>query len=575
VIPPQGLTWPTAEGDESLVLVGSREALVLARFADAAPAGLRVEALLEGEVVGSIELDPPSALPPTENQGPAFAQDVHSATLDAAWLQPGLRVRFAAPGHQPSVATDVTVGADTEIVLWTLPFYLYGADDDTVPLSSIESVDDAIIDEYFAKHPIADLVVEPHPASRVSWDYVVAGPRDGQPAEVWDSADDVAGEGPCAEQGPILAAMRAIAEANGDGRTNRAMYAPIVQLNALGEDAGVQGGCGGGGGTVGAGDTDYAGIFIHEMGHAYRLPHAAGSYDDGVYPYPGGSLYASSWGYDAIRREFLATFVSTNSESDCTDDPDRLYDDQDRCIKQDPMQSGSGDQTVGYQFTMFADYSVGRMQHYFSGIAFDDEDGERQYDEGRVFVDENSPTGYSRWDSLEGARVPVSTETDTLGLWGLDGELPSVRDVPVHTIVFTISAAETEGATQIYPPLSYVGNLRRTIDPTDPTSVAEIHPDTGESEWYCQSYGCDYTLRVTYESGAVEHVMIQGAFRGWYGATDPIEPDVLDPTNGDSFRLWAINVPGDEALTKIELLHTPEAWNGVPMDAPVLATRDP
>jgi hypothetical protein len=137
--------------------------------------------------------------------------------------------------------------------------------------------------------------------------------------------------------------------------------------------------------------------------------------------------------------------------------------------------------------------------------------------------------------------------------------------------VFSVSGAGEPGITQIYPPLSFVGNLRRQVDPTSPEQLAAIVPDVSENPWYCHASGCDYTLRVTYDSGEMLHVLVRGGFRPWFGPEEAPEPSSMDPNDGNSYRVYGINVPGDEPLTRVELLATPMGWNGLPPDPAVLA----
>ncbi len=327
------------------------------------------------------------------------------------------------------------------------------------------------------------------------------------------------------------------------------------------------------------------------------MPHANDGYQSGEYPYVGGSLKGSSWGFDQTRNEFLGTFVPATAsryKSCRTNDfpMGRQFDEQNRCVKQDPMQSGAGDQAAGYKYTMFSDFNASLVQQYLEGTATDT-NGKRDYEGGRIFLDKTSSTGYSRWDSLENKFVLFSTTTTSGGLWGFDQELPVTRDVNVHTLIVTIGldsiqdtftekAGETHltyqdtinynnTLTQIYPPLSYTGNLRRTIDPTDASARASIVPNTSDNYWYCKGSGCDYTLRVTFSDDTQQHVLLQGGFKGWF--SNDIISTAGEVTNGDSYNIFGVNVPGTKTLKTIELLETPEVWKGFPANPKVIATR--
>ncbi|MFD2453698.1 hypothetical protein [Ideonella paludis] len=97
--------------------------------------------------------------------------------------------------------------------------------------------------------------------------------------------------------------------------------------------------------------------------------------------------------------------------------------------------------------------------------------------------------------------------------------------------------------------------------------------NTGTHYWYCMGSGCDFTLRLTYADQSVRHVLLQGGFRAWFKPT--IEPDAstLEASSGNSFKTWVVNVPGDKALQRVELLETPMAWQGWPAQPTVLLSR--
>ena len=569
VLPDGERRWTLGEHESSLHVVGGRSLLVLVDLAGPTPAEPQLEGWLAGELLGAVPLAAPAALPPTEAGGPAYSASMYSATIDAAWVRPGLALRVSAAGHEPSAERALPVGVDSDFDMWTLPFYLFGATpENTVPLAETAKPDDASATELYAKWPIARVNFRPHPAERVQWPYIIVGPRDGGPAMRVNNKDEQ--KDGFAVMSAVLGVLRAVREANGEAGTNNQYYAPLLMWTAGGEYGEPGGGLGGG--SVGTGDYAYAGIFIHEQGHAFGMPHASDAFDAGEYPYIGGSLLGSNWGWDGARGEFLAPFIPPGADhaAECLTDGAHQLDAEGRCVKQDPMQSGSGDQAPGYKCTMFSDFNAGVIQRYFEGETKLGEGGVHEFSGGVVFVDPASSTGYSRWDSLDGRRVEVPVETVDNGLYGFDNGLPMQRDVPVHAIVLTLANAGDPAASQIYPPLSFVGNLRRQVDPTSPDERAVIVPDTGEVPWYCHASGCDYTLRVTYVDQSVRHVLIRGGFRPWFDPEGAPEASTMDPADSDSFRVFAVQVPGDQALAKIELLATPLGWTGLPADPTVL-----
>ncbi|MBO7887836.1 peptidase M66 [Burkholderia pseudomallei] len=561
VVPSGGLSWTLPNASASLRPISRRDALVLVAIGQADAAQPVLEAWKDGAKLGALALSPPSALPPTESGGRAYANDRWSAVVPAAWMVPGVSFSVSASNYTSSVAQAPVFGTDADVQLTILPFYLFGADDtNSPPLSTTQAPDAATQQEIFAKWPTAELKVRTHPAGRFSLATVVVGPRADRtgaaqpayPVTALDQQKD--GYGVMSAMLTLITNMRT---ANGDGPLNDQYYAPLIALNSNGQFANLGGGLGGVGSGAAVGDHRYTGIFIHEQGHAFGLNHAGDEYAKGAYPYAGGSLSGSVWGYDPNHREFLDVLVPTTASSYAKCASSHQLDAQGRCYKQDPMQGGAGDQSSGYKFATFSDYNTGRMQAWIAS---------------RVLADPASSTGYSKWDSAAQARAPYTPTTDNNGLYGVNQNLPVQAGVPVHTIVVSFSKAGSAGASYIYPPFSYTGNLIATFDPTSAADRQAITVDKGTYPWYCKGTGCDYTLRVTYADGSRTYRVLQGGFRAWWTPTVD-DANATNPLSGSSFRVWAINVPGDKRIGKIELLDTPMVWNGMPANPTVLLSR--
>lgn len=572
-----GLSWSLPKANERLLLVGRRESLALVTLPVGNAVNPKLEAWFNGMRLGEVALARPSALPPTESQGPAFASDRYSATLPAGWLRPGLTLRAFADNYAAGAPRSPSIGADMPINLRIVPFYLFGANEgNSVPMVQAAKPSQATANEIFAKWPVASLVAQTHSATRILWPQMVIGPREGGPAYVVSNMSQQ--RDGFATMSAVLGILSQLRKANGEAIDNVQYYAPLMMLNAQGAYQSPGGGLGGG--NVGTGDHKYQGVFIHEQGHSLGLPHVGGAYKNGSYPYVGGSLAGSAWGYDSVRRQFLGTFVPTSASryngctSDTFDGTPRQLDSLGRCVKQDPMQSGSGDQAQGFAYATFSDFSTAVMQRHLEGkTGVHSDTGKHTYSGGAVIRDPAYPGGYRRWDTIDRRWVNVAPVTADGGLYGLDGGLPVQHDLPVYSIFLTISHAGTPGVTQIYPPLAYFGNRVRYIDPTSATQRASIVPNTSAYPWYCHASGCDYTVRVTYADGSVRHVAIQGGFRPWWGPQTAPGASASNPNSGDSFRQFGVNVPADKPLRKIELLDTPMLWNGLPASPVVLASR--
>lgn len=586
VLPAQGKNWsaPTPPNAvESLHATGGREALALLRLDRGDARNAVLEALdANGAVFGTVALNAPSALPPTEAGGASYGTDLYSAALPAGWLTPGLQLRAKADNYLASGTQSPTIGGAFPFTVRVLPFYLFGANDSNsgLPLSQTGTPPADAVAEMFAKWPIASLSIANHPAGRISWPTLVISPRSdssgtAQPAYVISNGNQQ--KDGFAAMNSVLSILRQIKTANGEGPLSAQYYAPLVMLGSDGRYYGPGGGLGGG--DVGTGDSSYRGIYIHEQGHAFGLPHQGEAFDAGKYPYDWGSLKGSLWGYDANKREFLAPFVPntaprlTGCASTTFAGHARATDAQGRCIKNDPMQSGSGDEASGYRYATFSDYSTAMMQRYLEGSTTLASNGtSHSYSGGKIVADTSFASGYKRWDTIDRRWVGFDTATTQGGIFGLNQNLAVASNVAVHTIVVTLSHAGTAGVTTVYPPFSYTGNRVQTIDPSNATDRSSITPDTGIYFWYCRNGGCDYTVRATYANGMVRHVLIQGGFRPFNQPSGAPPASATDPLNSNSFRSFTVNLANEGALAKVELLSTPMVWQGLPANPIVLAS---
>jgi Peptidase M66 len=592
VIPPEGKSWTGEKfAPYNLHLVGNREALVLVDL-DSSAGVIKdpmLEAFVVGQKVGQVALNAPNSLPPTEANGTAYSGTAYWAKLEKAWIRSGLTLSVKGSNTNLAEPRAVQVGAPSELTILTLPFYLFGLNETAIPFAQTATADQATRDEYFAKHPFADLSIKNHAAQKIVWPYIIVEPRQGRAAQKVEYAEQQGDS--YAVMSAILDTLGAMRDANGDEPINNQYYAPLLMANQAGKYSSPGGGLGGG--HLGTGDYDYTGIFIHEAGHAFGMPHANDGFQNGTYPYTGGSLKGSSWGFDQNKNRFLATTVPSSAQTfkNCATSAfpmGRQFDDQNRCIKQDLMQSGAGDQALGDKYTMFSDFNASVVQQYLEGTT-SIKNGQHEYTGGRVMLNPNSSTGYSHWDSIDSGFVPASNATVLKGLYGLDNGLPITRDVPVRTIIMTVNIASitdsnadgklgyadtikyNPATTQIYDPVTYTGNLRRLIDPSNALQRASIVPDTSENPWYCKNAGCDYTLKVTFSDNSEQFVVLQKGFQGWFDAN--IQPDAANPNNGSSYRVWGVNISAAKAIQKLEVLETPEVWRGLPTVAKVVASR--
>lgn len=582
VLPAKGLSWTLTDikgktKTTQFKLIGKRDTLAIISLAQNNVQNPSLDIWQSGIQVANIPLHLPSALPATESAGAAFRSNSYTATIPAQWMQQGVQLKVSANNYQTSTFLDpLDINNAGELTLKILPFYVYGASSGVggAPTLAQTQLPDAITQqELFAKWPLAKLDVQTHGAGFIQWPYMIISPRGGNPAYRALSKNDQ--KDGFATMGAVLNVFSALRSANGDSATNNIYYAPLIMWDNTGTYQGPGGGLGGG--HRGTGNFNYTGIFIHEVGHAFGLPHQGTAYLDGKYPYIDGSLKGSTWGFDQIKQEFLAPFLPSSSArfSNCLTNPvGRPTDTQGRCVKRDPMWAGNKDQAVGYKYATFSDFSTAQMQQDINAT---------------IHIDPYSATGYSKWDAAKKQRLPITPTTQKGGLGGLDNGLPTATNVDVYSIVMTYSNAPCNAATnptsvcnaagvdtnisQIYPTTVHKGNLRRLIDPTNPAELATIVPNSSTNYWYCKNGGCDYTIKVTYADTTTWYAVIQGGFRPWFKDTLPPSAAAQDPYSSSSFKTWGINAPATQPIAKIELLSTPQVWNGFPVAPTVLMVR--
>jgi hypothetical protein len=569
VIPPEGKTFNLSgfgvNEQRSLRVVANRDALVLFEPATTDLIQPQLEVLSGDAVTTTIDLNTPATLPKTEASGAAYSSSAYWAKLPGQYIKTGLKVRFKT-NNAVSEARAVNIGALVDFSLYVIPIYLFGATTNLLAFDTVKAPPQNIVDEFFAKIPVAKLSILNHALGKLEIPELVIAPRNNQAAYIATSPSDY--KDGYAGMDSTLSLIKRIREANGDSPTANQYYGSLIQKGSTGTLVGTGGGLGGG--HAGVGDHLFSGVFIHEQGHAFGMPHANDGFVTNKYPYTGGSLLGSSWGYDPNHNEFLAPFIP-NSKGDGVCGTYQV-DAQKRCVKQDPMQSGAGTQAKGYQYAMFSDFNAAQIQWYFEGNRFTNSAGNQEYTGGRVEIDPSFASGYKRWDKIDQKYIEYPVPTTDKGLYGLNAGFPTEKARAVYTIMGTLSNT-TPTVNRIYAPVKYTGNLLQQIDPSSSNDVFDVRPDVGKYPWFCKAQGCDYTLRVTYADGTSLHRLLQLGFRKWFSAD--LDPNASDPINGSSFRTWAINVPADKTLSKVELLETPKGYEGLPQNPSVVSTWQP
>ena len=611
--------------DERLHLVGRRKTLAIVEFGHATvPSSPRLRISNNHTTVPTdVALNPPSALPPTYDDadpatlddGGPFSTTAYSVLLDADMIQQGLVVViplhdgsekvYSADAH--TLTDRLRVGCPTHFKMVSLPFYFFGANehtrrsDGTALTAEYAGVIPPVkLDAFFARIPVANLTFVHHPARKFQSRDCIVAPQQGEPARRFSSKDAIDGRDgdgvytdPMAgykAMGSILGLLSLISTLDGESGMASQYYASFIAVDNNGWYSGPGGGLGGG--HRGTGDYSFGGVFIHEMGHAFGMPHVGGAFDAGRYPYPNGGLSGSEWGYDVNNNVFLDVYQhgTMNATTGCKSPNAGLSsnisaypkDGLGRCYKQDPMQGGSVD--AGQPYAIFSDFHAGQIQGYFEGSTASN---------GRLFFDESTDT-YERWDPTVGVFVPQATTISDLRLRVASREVPvvkiiaslscielacrSIADGSAPPLLRTSSLAytalsDTSSITSIYQVMEHVGNAVAGVDVDDPVAMARITWDGSAPDRGFSHHGVDFFFAVTFADGSVKRVAIAGSFRSYYNPTGPVNANADTPSNGASYKLVGAALSSDGRMVQsVDLYYAPLVWEGVHARQPQLIT---
>lgn len=480
--------------DEKLKLVGDLAALikvhVVSQTAGKSPA-VYAELTLNGQQQ-RIELKGPGTLPKNFESGKGKV--IHSkndnsftAVLPEGLIRPGLKLKVLVGDE--SKEYDIQVGAPTELKMHMYEVHWFGEGNKTYA--------DNFLDEFAAKIPVKN--IELKRIKNINFPTLISLPREGHPALRVTSKEDYkakTGINYDGEQGIALKWNSALAAAGNQHKLS------LSYLSINGVPSGGQAG-----GFKGVGQQGAHGIFLHELGHAFSLPHLG---DHSPYPYKGEmhgvpapdnykeTHVGPNWGFHLPTLDYLPSIVM---EGETRNKPVGTY-------KIDPMQGGGeGWQPEGFIYNHFSDWSVNKMQDYIEGFF--------------VRYDKDNKT-YSKWNQNEGGYEEFFEYQNFQ------------NEVEVISVLVNLSRASPE-ANFVYQPIGpYVSGL-----PALKT--------TGDGE---------FKLEIT-QGNKQKNVILNTVIN----VTDPLDPK--------SLYAQAVNLPAEDGtITKVVLrdmknnnrvLHT---WEG-------------
>lgn len=601
-------------------LSGNRSTLFVVEFA-ATPTN--PELVFWNDELGSskkkLTLNPPSELPQTHGHGDRMARPysttAYSVVLDSRYVSQGLTV-VVNTASGSSAEMSIPVGPVIAMKTLSVPMYMFGANEDMLDKDGERAtkekrgwMGEEKAQEHWAKYPFSTFKNTIHPIQKIESDYWIIEPRTSKTGRkktafrarylddfkrpirsdyTVDPNDDLSDswKDGFGDEASGLAFLDVLHKLDGETDLSTHYYAAVIFRDPA---TGLyqSGGAGLGGGHHGAGTSSFEGVFYHEQGHAFGLGHAESDYEKGDYPYVGGSLKGSDWGYDVVRNEFIDVYIHTDADSfdsdssgDCTTSDHQTERDEGikKCIKQSVMQSGSGDQEPDMNFGQLADYNVAEILEHVEGIMVsadpvNDPSGPKTVKEGgRVFHDEctcgdGAYYNYRAWNNTAKNFFAVTPT------W----KYPHYFNVPLVLIWTTIGCAElncryssvpletspTQVLTQVYKPTSYVGNTLLVVNPDNFEVLKTIRPEQegAVNSDFCNR-GCDFTAYVKLEDGTVRKALISDSpRRTWLDEDFPSRS--RDKYDVQSLLNLGVAVPtGGQNIERVDIMYTPLAWQG-------------
>jgi len=535
-------SWPL------FYMAGNRPALVSVLLGGTGKApDVKITARVNGTLVGQACLTGPAQIPALlQNDTPSITGH-YTMTLPSAWVQPGLSIGVKAGNDSTSfTSVQMNVSSPSELNLLMVDMDVLNYNDGKID----PEVPSDWLPNFAAAMPASVTRVGRFPV-RMSFDKIIfAGSAD---VPILACRTDLADKTGCSDYSAVEGMDQLAAVLRFTGALSRA-----TGLYSFGFTYGnskylAPGGWGGGKNFAGA---DFGGIFLHEMGHALGLPHwGEGSFgnqnptsDEFTYPYAGvgnnGGGRGQSWNYEPNTNEFMSPLCKDSSNSLLGKERSDAMQRSSYCLEWRKTGAGPWDG--------FGDFSALSIHEFLNGNA-----GEHS---GTVPYFGNNPTFHlptrSGFPTLtldnNGNHVLVRGATQPQQKQDFetyDFLQPQQWNTPVYTIYGTYHP-QYGIANIIYKPLSYVGTMPKLLDPTDPKVFADLKAgNSGPYSWYFY-WEHDVSLRFTYADGT-QRVAIypyDAVSRSWVPEHNPWRFDLL---------YFAINIPADKKLAKVEVFHRP------------------
>ncbi|MEN0046699.1 MAG: M66 family metalloprotease [Bacteroidota bacterium] len=527
-----------AIGHPLFFTIGFRPALLqLAVTGTGAAPDVQVEVVLNGESLGTLCLNGPSMLSNDINLDVPNFEDYFSVTLPKSWVQPGLELLLTAGNDTRRITSEeLKVGPYTELNLVMVNMDIL--DYNTEP--PVSPIFDDFHEELASAIPASVVRFGTFPVSIPFPKFVVTDET--ETLVLLNNVDEIFDKD-IPEGNVNYQASRFLANMQRSTADYLSTYYFGNTLNLT---------PGGWGGDKNFVSFDFTDIFIHELGHAFSLPHWEEEYnlppfseDSNLYPYGGdtndGGGRGEAWNFTQHTYEFIDPTCKDTStpnfgieRSDCMQ---REFSCLGKRTNDFAPWDGFGDFSAIsiHRHLIGAEVEIGQVP--YRGRM---EDYQLRFQDGSPIVSlENGRRIYTR-DPLQWQGTYPEEHNTILGEEQIEQD--------VYLIYGTAHPTQSQ-ANIVYQPLKYQGTLPAIQDPTDPADFRALQQfDVGES--VLAYFTRDLTLKLIYSDGSVLHALVP------FHSYDREASGDFGVGRADLCNFNLV-VPADKDLAKIEVYKRP------------------
>jgi len=519
--------------------------------------GVKILGFHDNKEIGKLCLKGPSDLASTVNTSVPDFENYFSVTIPKSWMRPDLSLELYVGDQQRNVSKEeLKVGPYTEmnLVMFEMDVLNYNTAPHRNPIIK------NFLQEVASAFPASVVRYGEFPA-RLKFPELIASNGTEKLVRLRGTGDKLSNN--ITSDGSINSVMLSFLESL--HRSTGDYLSTFYFGNTLNLAPG------GWGGEKSFVSFDFDDVFVHELGHAFSLPHwgeAAWGISPTkyqyLYPYSGDAGYGTdneakgggrgeSWNFIQDIYEFINPICQFNARGKAGLETSDAMQRNNHCLG---ARSNSKRPWDG-----FGDFSALALHRYLVGAQ--EQAGQVWYKGGAQNFQLTEQSGFPVVSLKDGKRIytrdplqigngiPAPSQQER---WAGLGAESHEREA--YLIYGTTHPTQAD-ANIVYEPIKFKGTIPPIVDPTNIKMIQKLRTDNLYAELFSQPR--DITLKMYYEDGSTLHAINSSS------SFDRADPSFFAPCPScDNFGIWrydldnfSLVVPGDKKLLKVEVYHRP------------------